>query len=169
MSAQAADKLAEALIATRIVEPVTKTHKDGAIELLCRVNAEHHERWLKLIDAVKVAEERDATQPYKWRSRIFLEYFRKDGQLVKGWVFYLQSNMLLDALEVIASTLRLGKTQPALGKKVVELTEMEMTGLPPNYDRNKPSPARNSDGSLKLDNEGRPIMGRHAREVKGGM
>lgn len=168
MSQQAVEKLAEALKATRIIEPVEQSYKDGAVELLCRLDEAHHARWVKLIDAVKIVEERDADEPYHWRSRIFLEYFRRNGRQVKGWVVYVQSGMLLDAIDVIASALRIGKAAPPVNKDIIELDEMPLSGFAPDVDRNAPGrPSRNPDGSPKLDTNGRPIMRASARESKG--
>ena len=139
-----ANKLAEALRATKIAEPINVTHKDGAVEVVFRVQQQAIERWLRIIGAIKDAEERESEHPHKWRSRIFKEYYRRvdpktgNRETVYGWVFYVQSNMMPDSLDMIAGAMRMA--QPAPPKRVVELDEMPMTGLPPDYERGAPKP-----------------------------
>lgn len=123
-----------------VVEVVRQSFDAQSVKLLCRV---HNKKvWCQVLEAVLTAKS-------GWEAHICQQYFLKDGKLVYGWNFILQSPKLVDAVTNAASLI--ARSQSALTRETStsgEISSMPLIGasqLRNNtivFDPRLPGPAR---------------------------
>lgn len=125
-----AEKLARALEATGLAQPVNATHAENRIQVLCRVPPGNEEKWIKLIETLLIASLDEAKELHAWQNHICRNYFIKElengsKKLVWGWNVSIQSKEMGHSLNLI---LRLLRGEPIRVVPNRELTEFPLHG-----------------------------------------
>lgn len=116
--------LTEAIDSLGIVEVVKQSSDAQSVKLLCRV---HDKKvWCQVLEVVLIAKS-------GWDAHVCQQYFLKDGKLVYGWNFIIQSPKLVDALTNATSLI--SRTRSAITKAEEshsgEITSMPLIGASP--------------------------------------
>lgn len=133
-----ADKLSRALSSSGIAEPVSATHGENRISVMCRVRKETEDKWIKVIERILIAGLEEAKEVHAWQSHICRNYFIKEMQdgshkLVWGWNISIHSREMGLALHMVMKLIH--------GEQIRETSNRELTEFPlhgASADRNAP-------------------------------
>jgi hypothetical protein len=135
-----AERLARALEATGLCQPVQNNAIDDRLTVLCRVLENNEQGWIKLVEKILVTSLDEAKEVHAWKAHICRNYFIKEiedqKRLVWGWNISIQAREVPLALDIL---IRVIKGQPIRSGPVPgELTEFPLHGAPPNRNAGKP-------------------------------
>lgn len=134
-----AERLSRALESTGLAQPVSATHNDQRVSVMCRVNSGNEEKWINLVRIILVTTLDEEKEIHAWQAHICRNYFIKeieggDRKLVWGWNVSIHSREMSLALEML---IRVIKGQVIRTTKPGEVTEFPLYGASPN--RNAPT------------------------------
>lgn len=138
MSSQAyGERLARALEATGMCEPVKVSYGEGRVAVLCRVKQEKEKQWVDMLKKVLVASEEEAKEVHAWQCHFCKNYFLKGDNMVWGWNVSIQSREMSHSLDKVSLVI---KGQPIRVASNREVEEFPLFGAP--ADRNSPKNGR---------------------------
>lgn len=134
-----AERLARALESTGLAQPVSATHNDQRISVMCRVSGGNDEKWITLIRNILIATLDEEKEIHAWQAHICRNYFIKEienqeRKLVWGWNVSIHSREMSMALEMV---IRIIKGQVLRTTRPGEITEFPLHGA--SFDRNAPT------------------------------
>lgn len=130
-----ADKLSRALESTGLAQPVSATHSENRIQVLCRVPAGNEEKWIELVKNILVAALEESKEVHTWQNHICRNYFIKeneetgDRKLVWGWSISIHSKEMSSSLNMLLKVIR---GQPIRNVSSRELKEFPLVGADAN-------------------------------------
>ncbi len=129
-----AEKLARAIEATGLAQPVNATHAENRVTVLCRVPSGNEDKWIDLVKSILVGAQDEAGEVHAWQAHICRNYFIKEDEnrnrkLVWGWNISIQSREMGHSLVMIQKLLR-GEPLRVTGAR--EVTEFPLVGASPN-------------------------------------
>lgn len=131
-----AERLSRALESTGLAQPVSATHSDQRISVMCRVSGGNDEKWITLVRNLLIATLDEEKEVHSWQAHICRNYFIKetenqDRKLVWGWNVSIHSREMSLALDMV---IRLIKGQVIRTTRPGEVTEFPLHGV--NANRN---------------------------------
>lgn len=133
-----ADKLSRAIEATGLAQPVSASHSENRVQVMCRVAKENEERWLKMVESVLVAGLDESNEVHAWQNHICRNYFIKEDsttgsrRMVYGWNFSVHSKEMGHSLNMILKLLR--------GEPIRVVSNRELTEFPLQASPNRNAP-----------------------------
>ncbi len=134
-----AERLARALESTGLAQPVSATHHEQRVAVMCRVNSGNEEKWVNLIRNILITTLNEEKEIHAWQAHICRNYFIKeiegqDRKLVWGWNVSIHSREMSLALEVLIKVI---KGQIITTSRPGEVTEFPLYGA--SINRNTPT------------------------------
>lgn len=134
-----AEKFSRAIESSGLAQPVSATHSDNRVQVLCRVAKGNDEKWIEMVRTILEAALDESKEVHAWQCHICRNYFIKeneetgDRKLVWGWSVSIHSKEMGLALGMIVKIL---KGQPIRVVSNRELTEYPLHGA--SEQRNMP-------------------------------
>lgn len=135
-----AERLARAITATGLVQPVSTSFDEHRLVVIFRVNKGAEDPWLKIVERLIDAKDDRKLQVPPWSVDVSKPFFKKEdatgvAKLVFGWrIILISQHDFSQVLDTFSALVRNQIQAPPPG----ELEEMPLSGVMPGTDRNAP-------------------------------